>query len=198
MEEWATIILPPTPPLPLDRLAVSRPDGRGGLPNAQIWNLDGGVDPAVALAGSGDADEEHRANRASGGERRRSPRSPGSDPSPPRSIGIRRPARPFRSPRRETQAATSPRDPDVADGRDTRRSDPTSSWDCFCRGLGDRGKGGRGGEEAKIEREETSAIGGGVDWPQTEEQVSGKAGAKLLFSILTLSNRRAFPAIESR
>ena len=60
MEEWATIILPPTPPLPLDRLAVSRPDGRGGLPNAQIWNLDGGVDPAVALAGSGDADEEHR------------------------------------------------------------------------------------------------------------------------------------------
>ena len=153
--------------------------------------------------------------RASGGERRRSPRSPGSDPSPPRSIGIRRPARPFRSPRRETQAATSPRDPDVADGRDTRRSDPTSSWDCFCRGLGDRGKGGRGGEEAIIEREKKSASGGGVDWPQTEEHVSGKAGAKLLFSILTFakarmnwsfiplsfdpqSNQRAFPAIESR
>ena len=64
MEEWATIILPPTPPLPLDRLAVSRPDGRGGLPNAQIWNLDGGVDPAVALAGSEDADDDHRANPA--------------------------------------------------------------------------------------------------------------------------------------
>ena len=29
-----------------------------------MWNLDGGVDPAFALAGSEDADEEHRANPA--------------------------------------------------------------------------------------------------------------------------------------
>jgi len=49
--------------------------------------------------------------------------------------------------------------------------------------FGRSGEGGKGGEEAKIEREERSASGGGVDWPQTEEQVSEKAGENLLFSI---------------
>ena len=41
-----------------------------------------------------------------------------------------------------------------------------------------RGEGGKGGEEAKIERKERSASGGGVDWTQTEEQVNKKGRSK--------------------
>ena len=49
--------------------------------------------------------------------------------------------------------------------------------------FGRSGEGGKGGEEAKIEREERSASGGGVDWPQTEEQVTGRPEQNFCFSI---------------
>ena len=148
-----------------------------------MWNLDGGVDPAFALAGSEDADEEHRANPAARVAAARGDDRPGlrdrvrvllaplgSGGRPGHSV--RRAA----TRRRQRPPATLMTPTDATRVVRLQRRPGTASAEVWA-------IGGRGGEEAKIDREERSASGGGVDWPQTEEHVSEKAGENLLFSI---------------
>ena len=122
-----------------------------------MWNLDGGVDPAVALAGSEDADEEHHANpaaRVAARVRRReatiAPASGiGSESSSLHWDPAAGQAIPFAVTHRRQPPPATPMSPTDA-ARVVRFQRRPGTVSAEVRAIGGRGEGGK---DAKIERE---------------------------------------------